>query len=237
MKKLEIVLDSLKVIGRIVTILPLLLFVTLLMGKRSVGELPVFDFLVVMTIGAVVGADIADPNIEHIHTGVAIIAIALLQTSVAKLKIKNRTIGNKITFEPTVIIYKGQFIVEQMNKIEYSVDNLLQMLRSHEVYFLEEVELAIIEGNGEMSIKKKPVLNPDTLRLKGSFELPAIIDGKVNKDVLNYFHVTEGWLLRELERLHIQQVEAVFYCGMDETKHLHISLKQVKAMMIPPFNH
>ncbi|WP_239421833.1 DUF421 domain-containing protein [Bacillus sp. CGMCC 1.16541] len=234
---MEIALDSLKVIGRIVTILPLLLFVTLLMGKRSVAELPVFDFLIVMTIGAVVGADIADPNIDHIHTAVAIIAIALLQTTVAKLKIKNRSVGNKLTFEPTVVIYQGQFIVEQMVKIEYSIDNLLQMLRGHEIYFLEDVELAIIEASGEMSVKKKNVGQVVSPRIRGGIELPAVVDGKVDKDVLNYFHVTEEWLHAQLQSLHVKRVEDVFYCGMDDTKHLHISLKQLKGVMVPPFTH
>lgn len=49
-----------------------MLFVTIMMGRRSIAELPVFDFLVVITLGAVVGADLADPNIDHIHTGVTV---------------------------------------------------------------------------------------------------------------------------------------------------------------------
>lgn len=73
---MDILSDSMKVLGRIVTILPLMLCMALFMGRRSIGELPVFDFLVILSLGAVVGADIADPEIEHIHTAVAIIAIA-----------------------------------------------------------------------------------------------------------------------------------------------------------------
>ena len=62
---MDVMMDSLKVIGRIVTILPLLLIIGLYMGRRSIGELPVFDFLVILVLGAVVGADIADPKIDH----------------------------------------------------------------------------------------------------------------------------------------------------------------------------
>lgn len=67
---METVKEILVVYGRIITILPLLLVVTLFMGKRSIGEMPVFDFLIIITLGAVVGADIADPKIEHLHTAV-----------------------------------------------------------------------------------------------------------------------------------------------------------------------
>jgi uncharacterized membrane protein YcaP (DUF421 family) len=78
---MDVLMDSVKVLGRIFTILPLLLFLGLYMGKRSIGEIPVFDFLVVLVLGSVVGADIADPKIDHIHTVVAMLAIALLQKS------------------------------------------------------------------------------------------------------------------------------------------------------------
>lgn len=77
---MEDLLKDLLLVGwRVLTILPLLLVITLFMGKRAVGELPVFDFLVIITLASVVGADIADPNINHLPTIFAIIVIALLQ--------------------------------------------------------------------------------------------------------------------------------------------------------------
>ena len=80
---LDFIKDILIVLARILTILPLLLFTTLFMGKRAIGEIPVFDFLIVIILGAVVGADIADPNIEHAPTFIAIIFIGLFQRVVA----------------------------------------------------------------------------------------------------------------------------------------------------------
>src|SRR5690554_371017 len=89
------------IFGRIITILPLLLFITIFMGKRAIGELPIFDFIIVIILGAVVGADIADPEIKHFPTIIAIIAIAIFQRIVANWKISNRKLGRLITFEPT----------------------------------------------------------------------------------------------------------------------------------------
>ncbi len=70
---MELLKELVILLVRVITILPLLLLVTLIMGKRSIGELPVFDFLIFLSLGAVVGADIADADISHIHTAVAII--------------------------------------------------------------------------------------------------------------------------------------------------------------------
>lgn len=125
---MHLIKEFLIVGGRIVTILPLALGITIYMGKRSVGELPIFDFIVVITLEAVVGADIADPKIEHIHTAVAIILIGLLQKLISKLKIKYRKFGHIVTFEPTIVIQDGKFIVSNLTKIHYSIDNVLQML-------------------------------------------------------------------------------------------------------------
>ncbi|HFK1549305.1 DUF421 domain-containing protein [Bacillus albus] len=79
------------VLLRIITILPLLLFVTLYMGKRAIGELPIFDFLIIITLGAVVGADIADPSIKHFPTVITIIAMGISKKLllVGKYQIEN----------------------------------------------------------------------------------------------------------------------------------------------------
>ena len=83
----EFIKDSSIVIIRVITILPLILLTTLFMGKRTIGEVPIFDFLVIVVLGSVVGADIADPNVKHLPTVVAIIGIGLLQKIVSYIKI------------------------------------------------------------------------------------------------------------------------------------------------------
>ncbi len=156
----EFLSDSLLVLGRIVTILPLLLFMTLYMGKRAIGELPIFDYLIIITLGAVVGADIADPSIKHFPTAVAIIIIALFQRVITNWKITNRKIGRLLTFEPTVVIQNGKFLDKNLKKIRYSIDNILQMLREKNVFDISEVETAIIEANGALSVLKKTEKHP-----------------------------------------------------------------------------
>ena len=151
--------DMLIIFVRILTILPLLLFITIFMGKRAIGELPVFDFLIIVILGALVGADIADPNIKHLPTAIAIVFIGIFQRIVANWKISNRKIGRLLTLEPTVVIQNGKFIHKNLKEIRYSIDNILQMLREKDVFDINEVETAIIEGNGALSVLKKPHKN------------------------------------------------------------------------------
>jgi uncharacterized membrane protein YcaP (DUF421 family) len=125
--------DSLLIAGRIATIFPLMLIIGLFMGKRSLGELPVFDFLVILALGSVVGADIAEPSVNHIHIAIAIILIGLMQRLVSSLTIKSRTFGKLISFEPTVVIHQGNLLVHNLKKARYSIDNILQMLREKDL--------------------------------------------------------------------------------------------------------
>lgn len=239
----EFMKDILLVLGRIVTILPLLLFMTLFMGKRAIGELPVFDFLVVVTLGAVVGADIADPNIKHFPTAVAIIAIAILQKIVAKWKISNRKIGRLLTFEPTVVIQNGKLLNTNLKKIRYSIDNILQMLREKDVFDISEVETAIIEANGALSVLKKPQKNSVTLedmqiiKTTSNIAFPIIIEGKIYSDVLKEFSLNEAWLHQQLSYQGINDLQNVFFASINRNQELHVSLKDESNISIPPIKN
>ncbi|WP_273853509.1 DUF421 domain-containing protein [Guptibacillus spartinae] len=240
---MEITMDALKVIFRVLTILPFMLAIGIYMGKRSMGELPVFDFLVVLVFGSVVGADIADPKIEHIHTVVAMIAIALLQKVIVKIKLKNQKVGKLLSIEPTVVIYQGNFLRKNMERIQYSLDNILQMLREKDVFYTKDVELAIVEANGRLSVKlyagKEGVVREDIGVYKKSdpFEIPVILDGRVQYELLKHIRRTEAWLMAELEKAGEPKIEGIFYCGVDQEGSLVISRKEQTLADVPPIIH
>ncbi|MDF2613306.1 MAG: hypothetical protein K0S71_1092 [Clostridia bacterium] len=240
---LEFMKDSGIVLLRIVTILPLLLFLSLYMGKRTIGELPVFDFLIIVVLGAVVGADIADPEIKHLPTAVAMIGIAILQKLVAKLKLSNRKIGHLITFEPTIIIQNGILLNKNLKKIQYSIDNVLQLLREKDVFDINEVETAIIEASGNLSVLKKPKKNTVTLedmkiaKKTSSIAFPVIIEGKVYTDVLIHLGLDEAWLRKELRQQEIYDMNNVFFASLNNNHELHISFSEQDTISIPPIKH
>lgn len=230
---------------RIITIIPLMLIITLYMGKRAIAELPVFDFLVIIILGAVVGADIADPEIPHIHTAVAVILIGLFQRIVSKLKIKYRKFGHLITFDPTIVIQDGKFIVKNLRSIRYSIDNVLQMLREKEVFDISDVHLGIIEPNGNMSVLKKPNRTEVTIedlklsKSTSSLSYTIIIDGVVYNDVLIKLNLSEDWLRRQLTNLGVNDTSGIFYASVNTKKELHVSLKSFmdnKDDLFPIYN-
>ncbi|MFP7476876.1 DUF421 domain-containing protein [Terribacillus saccharophilus] len=238
----EFIHDNLIVIGRIITIIPLMLVVTLYMGKRAIGEMPVFDFLIIVILGALVGADIADPEIEHFPTAVAIIAIGLFQKAIVKWKISNRKIGKLLTLGPTIVIQDGILLHENMQKIQYSIDNILFMLRQKDVFDIRDVETAMIEPNGTLSVLKKPSKLPATredLQLwqhTSAIAFPVISEGYIHRDTLTHFNLDEEWLRKQLAEQNIIGMNQVFFASISPSKRLHISLKNQK-LHTPPVNH
>ncbi|MFD1735126.1 DUF421 domain-containing protein [Bacillus salitolerans] len=230
------------VLGRIVSILPLVLVMTLFMGRRSIGELPVFDFLTIITLSAVVGADIADPKIEHLHTAFAIVVIALFSRFTAYLKIRHRKLGRAITFEPVVVIQDGQFVVKNIKRIRYSLDNILSLLREKDIFDINEVHLGIIEGSGNLSILKKGAASSVTRKDLGisdqsvTIGFPVVVEGTLYESVLLDFSLTEEWLRNQLVNRGINRLDDIFFASIDTNKNIHITMKQ-QSLSTPSIYH
>ncbi|MBE4909041.1 DUF421 domain-containing protein [Bacillus luteolus] len=238
----ETLKEILVVYGRILTIYPLLLFAALMMGKRSIGELPVFDFLIILSLGSLVGADIADPKIVHLHTALAVVGVALLQRVFSSWSIKRRWFGRLITFEPTIVIRNGEFVMGAMKKIRYSLDNILQMLREKDVFDLSEVDVGIIEANGKLTVLKKATKLTPTLedlnifKSKAGVSYPVIVEGKIYTDILNQLELDEAWVLGELSKHGLNRND-IFFASVNAKNELTYSVVNNKTSSPPDILH
>ncbi len=228
---LDILKDIALVFFRIFTIFPLLLFVTLFMGRRSIGEMPVFDFLIILALGAVVGADIADPKIEHIHTAFAILLIGLIQKLFSTLVIRYRKFGRAVTFEPVIVIHQGKLIHDNLKKLKYSIDNILHMLRKNNIFNTEDIYLAVIEGNGNLSVLEKSNHKPP------SISYPVIKEGRIEDSILRELELEESWIHDQLIQNNTR-LKDIFLAMINEQHVLHITLyDQRENQPLPPIYH
>jgi len=229
--------------GRIISIMLLFLVMTLMTGRRKIGEVPVFDFLVVITLASVVGADIADPEVKHLPTVYAVILIILMQYLYGALIIKNRKLGKLLTFEPVVVIENGQFVKSSLRKLKYSVDTILTMLREKDVFDVNEVEFAIIESTGHLSVLKKSQFQPVTskeIKLNTEYKglsIPIIVEGEVYKENLRKLNLSKDWLLEQLQKSGINSEYTVFYAAINTEGKLYISKGQEDTKDIHNLRH
>ncbi|WP_018922170.1 DUF421 domain-containing protein [Salsuginibacillus kocurii] len=219
------------VLGRILTILPLLAMVTLFMGKRPVAEMPVFDFLIIITLASVTGADIADPNVSNTLTAFAILMIGLLQKTATILMLKYPAFRRKLSLPPTPVIEYGKLLPENMKKIKYSIDDVTELLREQGYFQPSDIRLALIEGSGKLSIypfdEKRPLTAEDMGQLPQHTLLtfPVYKDGQFVQETLDSFQLTEQDITEQLEGNFQTTIAQAFYVWMDEQKNLYVSEK------------
>ena len=223
-------MEYLIILFRIITIMLLLLFSTLFItGKRPIGELPVFDFLSLIIVGAIVGADIADPNIEHLPTAFAVIVLALLQRLISFLMIKYRKINKLLTFEPTIVITNGKLIQKNIKKINYTIEEILMLLRNKEIFDISQLEYAIVESNGKISIMRKTEYEQATKKdlkiesIEKDIPIVVILERQIIKKSLNYIDVSEDELRSILQSNGYEDYSNLFLVTLSKNKTIGIS--------------
>lgn len=181
------------------------LFITIgfrLMGKREIGELSIIDFIVSIFIAELAAISIENYKDNMLFSIIPISTLIIIQIITAKISLKSSIFRDTLDGNPTVIINRGKVNFKEMVKQRYNLDDLLSQLRSQSIKCIEDVDYAILETNGKLSIFEKS-FNKD-------YPLPLILDGKVDDDVLLQIGKSRSWLDKRLER-EGYKVEDIFY--------------------------
>ena len=196
-------MNVLIIIFKTIIIYALVAMLLRLMGKREVGQLGTFD-LVVFILIAELGAMALDMKNNFIISVIPAITLVILQIAISKISLKNDKIRNIMDGKPTVIIKKGIINFKNMVEQKYTLDDLLLQLREKDVRSIDEVDYAILEINGKLSVFKKDDKDNKT------YPLPIILDGIVQFDNLYLVNKTKKWLLNILTNKKIS-VSDIFY--------------------------
>lgn len=217
------------VLYRILTVLFAFLIIGLLLNKRHLGRYTIFDFITSVTMGAVAGADIADVKEPHGPRIFALIVIGITHILFTKMLIKSRKLGRLLTFDPTMIIQNGKIVVKNLEQVRYTLDDLISHLRENGVFDISEVEFALLEPNGKLSFLKKSQhanITPADLNIPTKYKglsLPLIIEGKVVHKMLKSAGLTEEWLLEQLNKQGVTNVQDVFLTMLNTQGNLYLS--------------
>ncbi|MBB6445905.1 DUF421 domain-containing protein [Bacillus benzoevorans] len=187
-----------------------ILFVFRLMGKREIGELSVFDLVVNIMIAEMAVMAIDEKDFSLAAAVVPIFLLMIIQIGMARLSLKSKKFRDLIDGSPTIIINKGEIDEEAMKKQRYNFDDLLQQLREKDVRNISDVEFAILEPSGKLSVFERENSNKD-----GDITLPLIIDGIIQQDHLERIQKTEDWLRKELQKKGFDQkdIHNISFCS------------------------
>ncbi|RJX16934.1 MAG: DUF421 domain-containing protein [Ammonifex sp.] len=207
-------------------------FITRMIGKSQVGQLTISDFVNGIVIGSIAASMVTEVDLSpwYYVTGLAVFTglTVLVQYTGLKYRPARKFFGD----EPTVVVHNGKILERNMTRMRYNVDDLTMQLREKGYFNIADVEFAIAEPNGELSVlpksQKRP-LTPQDLNLPTSYEgVPSelIVDGVIIQQNLQQNHLTEEWLLKELERQGIYSLQEVLYASLSSDGKLYIDKKQ-----------
>lgn len=183
----------------------LILIVIRLMGKREIGQLSVQDMVVNILIAELVAISIENYKDSLWLTVIPIIILLILELLSGYITLKSNKIRSIIEGKPSLIINRGIINYKEMIKQRYTLDDLLCELRQNNIKDLKDVEYAVLENNGKLSIFKY-----NFLCLTSNNPFPLILDGKIQKDTLDYINKDEEWLLSYLNDNNLDKKD-IFY--------------------------
>lgn len=213
-----------------------LLILTRLMGKKQLSHLTFFDYVVGITIGSIAGTMTTDLAVEPATHWVGLLTWTVWTLVLSLLSFRHRRIRRLLDGEPTLVIQNGQILESQMERMGYNVDDLRMQLREKDIFNLSDVEFALLEPNGQLSVIKKSHLQPVTpsdLHLETAYKglaVELIVDGRVIHPNLAQVRLDLGWLEEQVKARGFS-LQDVNYAEVDSGGDLYID---VKDRIAPP---
>lgn len=179
------------------------------MGKREIGELGMVDFIVSILIAELAAMSI-DNHDESVYLSIApIVLLVVIQMTMSFISLKFSKVRDCFDGTPSVMINRGVINFKEMVRQRYNIDDLLTQLREQHIKSIEEVDYAVLETDGKLSVFKK-----ENGKF-GEYPLPLILDGEIQQDTIRQIKKDEKWIKKTLEKENVK-LEDIFYCFYKE---------------------
>ncbi|WP_066050032.1 DUF421 domain-containing protein [Robertmurraya korlensis] len=182
-----------------------------LMGKRELGELNVLDLVVYIMIAEIAVVAIENPKERIMNNILPMGVLMVIQIFLSYFSLKNKKVRDLLDGKPSIIINNGKIDEHEMRKQRYNFDDLLLQLRDKNIRNISDVEFAILETSGKLSVYEK---SPN----QGGITIPLILDGEVQESNLKRVDKNKFWLLQELKKLGYTQVKEISFCSYQDGK-------------------
>lgn len=193
----------------------LVLIIMRLMGKRELGQMQPFELVIAIMIADLASIPMSDTGIPIFNGIIPILALLLFQLIISFINMKSINLRKIICGKPQILIYRGKIDEQALKKEKITINELQERLRQKDIYTLGDVEYAILETSGEISVIQKPEkrnVKPEDFNINPEYEgIPydLIVDGKIMNKNLKLIGKDEEWLKKELKKFKLMPEEAL----------------------------
>ena len=200
---------------RVIILYILVLIVMRLMGKREIGQLQPFELVVAIMIADLASIPMSDVGIPITNGFIPILALLLMHILISILNMKSIKIREILCGKPRILIYRGKIDEKALKKERFTLNELQERLRGVNIINIGDVEYAILETSGQITVIQKPdkrTTTPKDFDMMPEYEgLPydLVIDGKIMYNNLKTLGKDYNWLKKEVSKFKIKPEEAL----------------------------
>ena len=203
-----------------------------LMGKREIGQLQPFELVVIIMISELAAIPSENVGIPLLSGIIPILVLLLTSLTLAWISLKSEKARAIICGTPSILIQRGKILEDELKKNRYNLTDLLEELRIKNIPNIADVEFAVLETNGQLSVfpksQKRPTI-PEDFHITTKYEglpLTLIMDGNLNHKNLQQGNRDLNWLKEELKKQSIDKIENVLLASLDSSGTLYAQAKQ-----------
>lgn len=209
--------EYLTIVFRTLFFYTLILVIFRVMGKREIGELSILDLVVFIMIGEMAVVSIDEPNDPLIYSVVPMVLLMLIQILLAIISLKSKRFRDLVDGRPSIIINRGKIDEKAMRNQRYNFDDLMTQLREKNIRSIADVEFAILESSGSLSVIEK-LENSNEETQQGDITIPLILDGNIEEENLKRINKTNLWLRQELKKKGYRDIKKISFCSFEDGK-------------------
>ena len=223
------------VIARTLTVYFALLLTMRLMGKRQLGEMELSEFVVAALIADLASHPLQDMGIPLLNGLVPIAVLFCCEVLIAGLTMKNIRLRELFFGRPSLLVVKGEINQREMRRNRFTLDELMQEMRSQGCFDLRSIEYAVLETDGKLNLLLRAEDQPVTA---GQLDLPTpdggyphivISDGRVLEGNLQHLGLDRAWLSEALKKQGSPDAEDVYLMTVDENREIFLTRKEQEA--------
>lgn len=210
-----------------------LLLLTRIMGKKQLSQLSYFHYITGITIGSIAGEISAQSETHFINGFIALIWWFIFTMVMSMILLRWKKARKILDDEPTIIIREGVILERSLKSLRLHMDDVMMLLREQSIFSVQDVDWAIMENNGQLSVlKKTSQLEATRQDVKAAATAPKyfptdlIADGKIIHENLQELDLTEEWLIKKLKKKNITDVADVFYAQIQTDGSLFIDVRE-----------
>lgn len=205
-----------------------LFVLTKVLGKTQISQITAFDFISALVLGELIGNALFDEKTGIPEIAFVVFVWGALMYVTEFITQRFKRTRSLLEGNPSIVIYNGELIRDTMKKNKLDVNQLQHMLRAKDIFSMEEIQHAILEANGTISVLKKSdyqTLSRKDMKLASKpvyLPISLVNDGEILYDNLREKNLTEEWLLEELKKQDYHDIKEIFHVEYQKDKDLLI---------------